>query len=254
MVTIYDTETVIAADLDGTLAESKVKLSPEMATVISKWLCHNRFAIISGAKQDQFQSQVVSALPEGTYLENLFLFPTDGAACYIYQNSVWTRLYENTISTEESDTIKKAIESAVEQSGLTFDELFGEQIEYRGGQVTFSALGQQAPLSKKTPWDPDQSKRKIIVSFLSSLLHGFEVSIAGATSIDVTRKGTDKAYAISKIKEILKTDNEHIIFFGDAMFEGGNDHSVIATGVTTVKVSGPDDTEKKIKYLIEAVQ
>jgi hypothetical protein len=36
--------------------------------------------------------------------------------------------------------------------------VWGEQIEDRGSQITFSALGQQAPLEEKEKWDPDISQ------------------------------------------------------------------------------------------------
>jgi phosphomannomutase len=35
-------------------------------------------------------------------------------------------------------------------------------IEDRGSQITYSALGQQAPLEEKEKWDPDFAKRKKI--------------------------------------------------------------------------------------------
>ena len=38
----------------------------------------------------------------------------------------------------------------------------GEEIEDRGSQITFSALGQQAPLAEKEKLDPDFAKRKKI--------------------------------------------------------------------------------------------
>ena len=46
------------------------------------------------------------------------------------------------------------------QAGLKVEKVWGEVIEDRGSQITFSALGQQAPLEEKDAWDPDYAKRK----------------------------------------------------------------------------------------------
>ena len=85
---ILDEQTVIATDLDGTLALSKLPISVKMAGVISEWLLTRRFAIISGAKYTQFEKQVLSQLPVHARLENLYLFPTNGAACYAFKGGI----------------------------------------------------------------------------------------------------------------------------------------------------------------------
>ena len=247
-----DSQTVLAADLDGTLAPSKSAISLEMAQTLSIWLEEHRFAIISGGKYEQFLKQVVSQLSPDTHLEHLFLFPTNGAACYTFKNGAWTSLYEDMLREDEKHAISDAIEKAVTMSGIVIakPDMVGEQIECRGGQVTFSAFGQLAPLEKKLPWDPDQEKRKKIVLHLSPLLPDFAISIGGTTSIDITRKGIDKAYAIERMKNLLQVDTDHIIFFGDALFEGGNDWPATRTGVSTVLVSGPEDTIQKVRQCL----
>ncbi len=251
MTYIKDTETIIAADLDGTLTESKVLMTPEMAGVISKWLETNRFAVISGAAFEQFLKQIVATLPPSTNLENLYLFPSNGAESYSFLNNEWKgQTYEKLLSPEEKETITSAVREAVKNAEVVSEEIFGEQIDYPNGEVTFSALGQLAPIEKKVVWDPAQEKRKRIVAHLAPLIPDFSVLIAGTTSINITRKGIDKAYAIAKMKELLSVDNEHIIFFGDAIFEGGNDFPATTTGVTCIKVSGPKETIVKINDLL----
>ena len=42
-------------------------------------------------------------------------------------------------------------------------------IEDRGSQITFSALGQQAPIEEKKKWDPDFTKRKKMKERLDQL-------------------------------------------------------------------------------------
>lgn len=251
MTYILDSETVIAADLDGTLAPSKSIISSAMISTLTTWLSTRRFAVISGGKYEQFQKQILAQLPASAKLDNLFLFPTNGAACYTFRDGTWTKLYEETLDENERQHITESIQKAITSSAIEADATYGEQIEYRGGEVSFSALGQQAPLELKAPWDPDQSKRKKIVERLAPLLLGYNISIGGTTTIDITRYGVDKAYAIEKMKMLLSVESDHIIFFGDALFEGGNDWPATRTGVTAIKVSGPEDTIANIEKLLK---
>src|SRR3546814_8422259 len=78
--------------------------------------------------------------------------------------------------------------------------MWGERVEDRGSQITFSALGQAAPIDAKEKWDPDFAKRKIIQRDLRRRLPGLSINMGGATSIDVTREGVDKAYGLTKLQ------------------------------------------------------
>lgn len=240
-----NTKKAIVCDLDGTLAESKSLLSPEMADVICRLLPKYFFAVVSGGAFSQFEKQFVSQIhcpPE--YLQNLSFFPTMGGTCYVFdkENNTWKMVYEEKLTPDERKEIIKSIEEAISESGIDLSEPFGEIIEDRGTQVTFSGRGQLAPVEVKEKWDPDQSKRRIIVDILKNKIPLFEVRIGGATSIDVTRKGIDKAYAIGKIKELLKITDQDIIFIGDALYTDGNDSAVKKTGVDYIQQSGPDQT------------
>ena len=136
------------------------------------------------------------------------------------------------------------------ESGVDASNPYGELVEDRGGQVTFSGRGQEAPLEIKEKWDPDQEKRRKIVEILEKEIPEFEIKIGGATSIDVTHKGIDKAYAIKKIEQFLPATREDIVFLGDALFPGGNDSSAKEAGVECIPVSGPKEAEKVLVGLL----
>ncbi|MDO8430767.1 MAG: HAD-IIB family hydrolase, partial [Candidatus Taylorbacteria bacterium] len=127
----------------------------------------------------------------------------------------------------------------------------GELIEDRKSALTFSGLGQEAPLLGKEVWDPDQRKRIKIREHLIPLLPEFEIHIAGTTSIDITKKGLDKAYGIQKMIEYIKVPIEKMVYVGDSLFEGGNDNPVIQTGVKTISVKDPEETKIIIKDLLK---
>jgi hypothetical protein len=152
-------------------------------------------------------------------------------------------------------SIRKALGEALEQAlkeGIyeSPKETYGESIEDRGSQITFSSLGQKAPLDVKQGWDPDRKKRQAIAKIIEPKVPQFDVVIGGMTSIDVTRKGVNKAYGIKKIEAYLKLSPEKILFIGDALFEGGNDFPAKSTGVDCQQVSGPEETLKLIKSWI----
>ena len=117
-------------------------------------------------------------------------------------------------------------------------------IEDRGSQITFSALGQQAPLEEKKKWDPDFAKRTKIKAILDTLVPEFSVRMGGATSIDITKPGIDKAYGIRKLRDILGISINEMIFIGDALFPGGNDHPARETGVVCIQVRDPNETKR----------
>lgn len=139
--------------------------------------------------------------------------------------------------------------SAVALSGFSTEHIWGEQIEDRGSQITYSALGQQAPLEAKKVWDPDFAKRKVIKSRLDLLLPEFSVQLGGATSIDITKPGIDKAYGIQKLQETLNIPIKDMIFIGDALFEGGNDFPARRTGVVCISVKDPQETKKVVETI-----
>ncbi len=238
---------VIVCDLDGTLAPSKASLEKSMADVLCKVLEKHKLAVISGGAYKQFQKQFLTHLEcDGEKLQNLYLFPTNGSGCYIFdkEKNDWISLYEENLTEEERKEIFSAFEKAIKESDVDVSDPYGILIEDRGGQVTFSGRGQEAPLDVKQKWDPDQEKRKKIVEILKREIPEFEVRIGGATSVDVTGKGITKAYAIRKIEELLKIGKEDIVFLGDALFPGGNDSSAKETGVECISVSGPEEAEK----------
>ena len=57
---------VIIFDLDGTLAESKQRISADMADLLVELLKKMPVAVMSGAGFPQFEKQFFSALPDGT--------------------------------------------------------------------------------------------------------------------------------------------------------------------------------------------
>ncbi len=246
------TPRVVVFDFDETLAESKQPLTPRMASLMSLLLERAPVAIASGGKLEILHENGVDRLPEGSRHENLYLLPTCGAALYAHRDGSWDAIYAELLSEEEGRFIREAIESAIRETSLIDldSPSHGERIEFRGSQVTLSALGQSAPIHEKKAWDPDRVKRPVLRDAIARLVPGFDVKTGGATSFDITKPGINKAFGIRKLSEHVGIPISEMLYVGDALFPGGNDEIVIGTGIATRQTSGPEETERIIEELL----
>ncbi|MGP0067753.1 MAG: HAD-IIB family hydrolase [Isosphaeraceae bacterium] len=240
---------LVVFDLDGTLAPSKSSIDPEMAGLLNKLLGSIKVAVISGGNWPQFQKQVLSHLDDDQTINNLSMLPTCGTQFYKHDKG-WEKLYAEDFTGEQRDKIISSLNKAIDQSGLKAEKTWGPVIEDRGSQITFSALGQQAPLEEKVKWDPDFAKREKMKAILDPLIPGFSVRLGGSTSIDITKPGIDKAYGIRKLRDILGISIEEMIFVGDALFPGGNDYPAEQAGVVSIRVRDPHETKRVIETII----
>jgi HAD superfamily hydrolase (TIGR01484 family) len=240
---------LIVYDLDGTLAESKSSLDAEMAGLLHDLLGVIKVAVISGGNWPQFETQLLSHLPHDERLANLSLLPTCGTKFYQYAGG-WKKLYEEDFTADQRDKIRSSLKKALATAGFKVEKTWGEDIEDRGSQITYSALGQQAPLEEKDKWDPDYAKRKKIKTILDTYIPEFSVRIGGATSIDITKPGIDKAYGIRKLRDILSISLKEMIYIGDALFVGGNDYPAEEAGVISIPIRDPRETKRVTETII----
>lgn len=240
---------IIAFDLDGTLAISKQALDDDMARRINDLLDICPVCVISGGDWPQFRTQVVDRLPPGARLGNLILMPTTGAKCYRFDGG-WRQVYAESFSDDERRRVLDAFKTAVGQAGFAHETTWGDQIEDRGTQITFSGLGQKAPPDAKAGWDPDRKKRGALKAILDKLLPDLSVRIGGTTSIDVTRPGVDKGYGMRRLSEQTGLALNEMMFVGDALYPGGNDVPARDAGVPTIGVRTIDDTRILIGAIV----
>lgn len=247
----YSQKQLIVFDMDDTLTETKSKIDQEMLNLLYKLLKKKKVAIISGAKYEQIENQILKSLNcQEKDLENLYIFPTCATSFYAYKNG-WVNIYTEKIGEEDKEKIMLAFSRAFKQARFVPPKkLHGKLIEDRGSQITFSALGQFAPVEQKKKWDSDKRKRIKIRKFLLEYIPHLEVLVAGTTSIDVTKKGIDKGYGIKQMEKYLNIPKDKMLFFGDALEEGENDYPVKQAGVDCVAASGPEDTKKFFRQII----
>lgn len=242
---------VVAFDLDDTLAVSKSQIDDRMAKLLAQLLVQVEVCVISGGRFEQFDNQVLRHLDlEPEVRERLHLMPTCGTRYYRWIDGDWGLVYAEDLTEEEKDSIVSVLVEGAKALGIWEPEPWGEIIEDRGSQVTFSALGQRAPVDAKYAWDPDGAKKAALRDYAAARLPNLEVRSGGSTSVDVTKKGVDKAYGMGRLIQHLGLTTEDVLFVGDRLDEGGNDYPVKAMGVRCVAVHRWQDTADYVERLL----
>lgn len=251
---------VIAFDLDGTLAPSKSRLPDRVGKLLNQLLEKYQVCVMSGGKFEQFELQLLSNLhAPSKLLKNLHLMPTCGTRYYRYdeKKNDWRKIYAEDFTQSQKSKIIKALNQGINELGYREKQTWGELIEDRGSQITFSALGQdivaqlgEEGVKLKERWDPDGNKKKQLRDHVAGLIPEFEVRVGGETSIDITQPGVDKAYGMQKLLDMLSISKAEVLFIGDRLAEGGNDYPVKAMGIDCMEISHWQETALVVEAII----
>ncbi len=238
-------------DLDETLSASFQPLSAEMVALLSALVDLVPVAIMTGAGFERISAEALAQMPHLS--GNLSIFPNSSSQCYLYDGGAWHLEYNHLLTETERTHIRAAMMECMQELDVIREtRAYGEQIIDREAQIAFTVVGLQAPQEVKMSWDPDGAKRHVIAEALKSKLDGFDILIGGASTIDVTRKDINKAYGVEWYGKRMGFKPEEMLYIGDALYEGGNDAVVIATGIETRSVSGPPETAKIIEELLKS--
>jgi phosphomannomutase len=244
--------TLVAFDLDDTLAPSKSPIDPLMGALLGELLTVAEVCVISGGQIAQFTSQLVDNLPPigAVELARLHLMPTCGTQYYRHRDGAWHQVYAQNLTEDERRRALETTERVARRLGYWELETWGPVLEDRGSQITFSALGQSAPVDAKTRWDPSGAKKNALRDAVQAELPDLEVRSGGSTSVDITRRGIDKAYGMRRLAEVTGIPLDEMLFFGDRLDVDGNDYPVLALGVECVEVEGWRDTARCLETLL----
>lgn len=249
---------LIAFDLDGTLAPSKSHFHPRMVGLFDRLLAKYQVCVISGGKYQLFQQQFLTQITsEPSSLKRLHLMPTSGTRYYKFEDGKWQQQYAEDFTDVQKKKIIKALEEGLDESGYKVDKVYGDTIEDRDSQITLSILGQEivAELGDegvdiKENWDPEGTRKLKIRDIVAKKIPEFNVRAAGATSIDVTMPGVDKAYGMNKLIEATGLTKDDILFMGDKIIPGGNDYAVEEMGIDCIAVRSWHDTAYAIEGIV----
>ncbi len=182
--------------------------------------------------------------------------PTSGSRRYEYDAATkdWKKArvypFAEDLRQKVITKLNSIIETRKDEFGIP-EETFGERVEDRETQVTFSGLGQSAPNDKKALWDPQSEKRQKLKAEMEMEIPEIEGRIGGMTSLDILPKGFTKATGLKALLEDSGLQISDMLFIGDAVFEGGNDYSPVEAGIETIGIKGPEETAKLIGALLQ---
>ena len=243
---------VCVFDVDGTLTASKTDITQETATLICALMEIKKVAFLAGGTYQQMKTQCVDKLPcikNKKCLPYLLLFPLSAGSMYRCLDNEWKQVYALNFTQDEKRIVMEAIPRALTDIGYKNPpQIYGETIEDRSAQITFSALGQKAPVEVKKHWHNTKDSRLQLVKALRTYLPDFIIRAGGLTSVDILK--VDKSYGIKKIQEVFQVDIPDIIFVGDALYEGGNDYDVLKTGIDAVPVADYLETRSVLTHLL----
>ncbi|MGP3534741.1 HAD-IIB family hydrolase [Microbacterium sp. RD1] len=246
---------LVAFDLDDTLAPSKTAIDPRIGALLIALAERVEVAIISGGQLAQFRTQVVERLPGASVetLSHVHLMPTCGTQYYRLGPDGLETIYAHSLTDDEKSRALAAVEEEARRLGLWESETWGPILEDRGSQITFSALGQKAPLDAKTAWDPRGAKKNALREAVAARLPDLEVRSGGSTSVDITHRGIDKAYGMTQLAEVTGIPLGDMLFVGDRLDPDGNDYPVLALGVPCHAVEGWPDTAEFLDELLPSL-
>jgi phosphomannomutase len=244
---------VVICDLDGTLADSKVPGEPAMLRVIERLLDDMDVGIISGGRRRLIDYQVVSRLeltPERR--TRLHLLPASGTRYLRWRGDDWQTLVDEPLSADAVTRAESVLAEVSQELGFWEQDPAGAVMDDRGGQLTYSVLGQEAASEAKKAWDPDGSRKDRIIELAQPRLPDLLVSAGKSTSIDVTRLGYDKGFGVAAVLTELDVQPQQALFIGDRLDAGGNDRPVLRTGVPCVQVEDWRETLRCLERLAGA--
>ena len=249
----FNEKKVIIADVDETICETTQLVTLEMAEMIDSLIIQGFvFVFISGTKEKYLTEMLSNQLKQKHYL-----LPCTGMQCIEVlsrtsneEELIKNMVYKNQLSFEERKEIMDALEILVGHFNIVSLTTKEDQIQDRESQITLSPIGRSAPIELKKVLDPEGEKRKMWVTFLKTLLdfEKYDVNIAGTTSIDITRKGQDKAWGIKEFCKQYNFNLSEVFFIGDKTQPGGNDYPATKI-VDFVTVKNPQDTLRKLKEI-----
>lgn len=200
-------------DVDGTLTDSRQRIDPEFEKFMTEFTSVHTCYICTGSDRDKTVEQL------GTELTNKFklAFHCSGNSIYEQDNEIYKSDWQ--LSNEEKHFLIQQLKKS------SFPKKTGNHLETRTGTANFSIVGRNADDSQRklyVDWDTKYDERDYIAYNFNKLFGTKSQAVVGGdTGIDIFQLGKDKSQILEHINTVNTTH-----FFGDKMYEGGNDFTL----------------------------
>jgi phosphomannomutase len=196
-------------DVDGTLTPSRDHINLDFAIWFSDFCLMNKVYLVTGSDKAKTVEQVGLDI----YNKCERVYQCSGSDVWDAETNIlksgWTL----------PDLARTFLISCEYES--PFSLRTGNHIEQRSGMVNFSVVGRNATAEQRAmyvEYDTVKNERITIASAFNTMFPDLQATVGGDTGIDVAPRGSDKSQILRDFNE-----NDTIHFYGDAMFEGGND-------------------------------
>ena len=199
-------------DVDGTLTPSRGLINKEFEQFFENFCLANDVYLVTGSDKPKTVEQV----GEKIYNRCKRVYQCSGSDVWEGDNSILKSIWTL------PDLARTFLISCEYES--PFSIRTGNHIEERSGMVNFSVVGRNASLYERKQYadfDEENKERIKIAKAFNMMFPDLQATVGGETGIDIAPRGADKSQILRDFKE-----EDTIHFFGDAMFEGGNDYSL----------------------------
>ncbi len=223
-------------DMDKTITPARQPIEDDMFALLKN--LPGDVIIVSGQMLDYIEKQTRQV--PAFYLGNNGNHANDVSNNLLWQN---TDLHEG---------YKKEIHNHIEQMCKYIDHELNEEwnpIEDRGSQITFSPIGNTAPVEVKKVYDPNAEKRLALLEKNPLESEYIVVKIGGSTSFDYFHKDMHKGANVARLIDELGWKKNECVYYGEGLYPGGNDEVVIGV-IETVPVEDERDTYRKLSKIL----
>lgn len=222
-------------DMDMTIAPSRQPILEEMYELLTS--LSQDITIVSGSTVEQikFQSNKIPAN---------YLGVNGNHAVDIYNDELWLN---PDLTAEHKTEIQSHIQQIIDILDHDLNHEW-EPIHDRGAQMTFSPLGNIAPVELKKEYDPNRTKREDWLMKIPFQSKDLIVKIGGSTSLDYIHKDAHKGANVQKLIDHMQWNPDECVYFGDGLYPGGNDEAVIGV-IDTILVKDHFDTYERLREM-----
>ena len=196
-------------DVDGTLTPSRDHINLDFAIWFSDFCLMNEVYLVTGSDKAKTVEQV-----------GLDIYNKCERVYQCSGSDVWDAETNILKSGWTLPDLARTFLISCEYESL-FSLRTGNHIEQRSGMVNFSVVGRNANAEQRATYveyDTVKNERINIASAFNTMFPDLQATVGGETGIDIAPRGADKSQILRDFKE-----DDTIHFYGDAMFEGGND-------------------------------
>jgi len=260
---------VLVFDVDNTLTPPRRTLRPEMAAALAA--LPYRFHVAAGSNLALVTEQLLTPLQAFGFRGTFDAFVCNGADRHRCRVGTAVSVeplrhfdLAQHLGPADLGVLLRTLEVFLAAPDFTLPDripIVGAQIIDRGSMINVAPIGRPERMDEAAfrsrqlfvAFDQATGFRRRMLEQLRAALapiierRHLRITLGGETSFDIVAAGNDKSYPL---RTLLREGASSLTYFGDALFEGGNDAIVLefiashgsAAPVSAVSVAGWEDT------------